>query len=161
MRLMSEIEKINLDLQFSNIYSSRLQSKNRNQTDKEEQASEVKKDKFIRNKKTENEFIYNKPLQVDNKTKVENKLSEELNTIQRPINIDESNNIFYINYEGENKAVKIEPGEYSLTELSSEIQTKVNENFGIGKLKLDLTASGSDRLIKAQDKSIFDFLDKK
>lgn len=158
---MSEIEKINLDLQFSNIYSSRLQSKNRNQTDKEEQASEVKKDKFIRNKKTENEFIYNKPLQVDNKTKVENKLSEELNTIQRPINIDESNNIFYINYEGENKAVKIEPGEYSLTELSSEIQTKVNENFGIGKLKLDLTASGSDRLIKAQDKSIFDFLDKK
>ena len=54
--------------------------------------------------------------------------------------------------------MKVEPGEYNLTELSGEIQQKVNETFGIGKVTVELTGSGSDRVIKAEDKIIFDFL---
>jgi hypothetical protein len=55
--------------------------------------------------------------------------------------------------------VKVDPGEYNLTELSREIQRKVNETFGIGKVKVDLTGSGSDRLLMAEDKNIFEEVD--
>lgn len=155
---MSEIEKLSFNLQYANNYSSRLEPKNRDRL-KKEKAAEIYIDKFSRSKKAENKFIYQKPVLKGNKSADDLESPEELNAVQRPINIDENNNVFYINYHGENKALKIEPGEYSLSELSRAIQTKVNENFGIGKLKLDLTASGSDRLIKAHDKTIFDFLD--
>ena len=47
---------------------------------------------------------------------------------------------------------------YNLTELSKEIQVKVNETFGIGKIKVDLTGSRSDRLVRAKDAKINDFL---
>jgi hypothetical protein len=75
------------------------------------------------------------------------------------IKINESSNILYINHNGENETVKVDPGEYNLTELSREIQRKVNETFGIGKVKVDLTGSGSDRLLMAEDKNIFEEVD--
>jgi len=112
------------------------------------------KDKIITKNINNKNYIYQNPKKAN---KIEN---DNIDPIQRPINIDDSNNIFYINHNGENKSIKIEPGEYSLTELSSAIQTKVNESFGMGKVKLNLTASGSDRFIKAEDKSIFDFINK-
>ncbi len=46
-----------------------------------------------------------------------------------------------------------------MTELSSEIQRKVNETFGKGKVTVELTGSGFDRVIRAENKTIFDFLD--
>jgi len=72
--------------------------------------------------------------------------------VKRPIKINKSNNIFFINHNDRNKAVKIDPGEYNLTEIQSAIQHQVNEEFGIGKVQLKMTASGSDRFIYAEDK---------
>jgi hypothetical protein len=72
--------------------------------------------------------------------------------VKRPIKINDSNNIFFINHNDRNKAVKIDPGEYNLTEIQSAIQQQVNEEFGIGKVSLKMTASGSDRFIYAEDK---------
>jgi len=72
--------------------------------------------------------------------------------IKRPIKINDSNNIFFINHNDRNKAVKIDPGEYNLTEIQSAIQQQVNEEFGIGKVSVKMTASGSDRFIYAEDK---------
>jgi len=74
------------------------------------------------------------------------------NGIKRPIKINNSNNIFFINHNNRNKAVKIDPGEYNLTEIQAAIQQQVNEEFGIGKVQLKMTASGSDRFIYAEDK---------
>ena len=54
--------------------------------------------------------------------------------VKRPIKINNSNNIFFINHNDRNKAVKIDPGEYNLTEIQSAIQQQVNEEFGIGKV---------------------------
>ncbi len=78
--------------------------------------------------------------------------------VKRPIRIDNSNNIFYINYKGENKTVQIKPGSYNLTEISLSIQKKVNEEFGIGKVKLKLTGSISDGLIYAEESKNNQFL---
>jgi hypothetical protein len=72
--------------------------------------------------------------------------------VKRPIKINNSNNIFFINHNNRNRAVKIDPGEYNLTEIQSVIQQQVNEKFGIGKVSLKMTASGSDRFIYAEDK---------
>ncbi|MEC9490271.1 MAG: hypothetical protein UMU04_04930 [Halanaerobiales bacterium] len=72
--------------------------------------------------------------------------------VKRPIKINNSNNIFFINHNDRNKAVKIDPGEYNLTEIKSAIQQQVNEEFGIGKVSVKMTASGSDRFIYAEDK---------
>jgi len=72
--------------------------------------------------------------------------------IKRPIKINNSNNIFFINHNNRNRAVKIDPGEYNLTEIQSAIQQQVNEEFGIGKVSVKMTASGSDRFIYAEDK---------
>jgi hypothetical protein len=72
--------------------------------------------------------------------------------VKRPIKINDSNNIFFINHNDRNRAVKIDPGEYNLTEIQSAIQQQVNEEFGIGKVSLKMTASGSDRFIYAEDK---------
>ena len=72
--------------------------------------------------------------------------------VKRPIKINNSNNIFFINHNDRNRAVKIDPGEYNLTEIQSAIQQQVNEEFGIGKVSVKMTASGSDRFIYAEDK---------
>ena len=72
--------------------------------------------------------------------------------VKRPIKINDSNNIFFINHNNRNQAVKIDPGEYTLTEIQAAIQHKANEEFGIGKVQLKMTASGKDRLIYAEDK---------
>jgi hypothetical protein len=72
--------------------------------------------------------------------------------VKRPIKINNSNNIFFINHNNRNRAVKIDPGEYNLTEIQAAIQQQVNEEFGIGKVSVKMTASGSDRFIYAEDK---------
>lgn len=82
------------------------------------------------------------------------------NGIKRPIKINDSNNIFFINHNNRNKAVKIDPGEYNLTEIQAAIQQQVNEEFGIGKVSVKMTASGSDRFIYAEDKKEEHILDK-
>jgi len=73
--------------------------------------------------------------------------------VKRPIKINNSNNIFFINHNNRNKAVKIDPGEYNLTEIQAAIQQQVNEEFGIGKVSLKITASGRDRFIYAEEKN--------
>jgi len=83
------------------------------------------------------------------------------NGIKRPIKINNSNNIFFINHNNCNRALKIDPGEYNLTEIQPAIQHKANEEFGIGKVSLKITASGSDRFIYAEDSSSEKLLDKK
>jgi len=79
--------------------------------------------------------------------------------VKRPIKINNSNNIFFINHNDRNRAVKIDPGEYNLTEIQAAIQHQVNEEFGIGKVSVKMTASGSDRFIYAEDKKEEHFLD--
>ncbi len=81
--------------------------------------------------------------------------------VKRPIKINDSNNIFFINHNDRNKAVKIDPGEYNLTEIQAAIQQQVNEEFGIGKVSVKMTASGSDRFIYAEDKKEEHVLDEK
>jgi len=56
--------------------------------------------------------------------------------VKRPIKINDSNNIFFINHNDRNRAVKIDTGEYNLTEIQSAIQQQVNEEIGIGKVSL-------------------------
>ncbi|MFW6378184.1 MAG: hypothetical protein ACOCZY_02155 [Bacillota bacterium] len=72
--------------------------------------------------------------------------------VKRPITINNSNNIFFINHNNRNRALKIDPGEYNLTEIQAAIQHEANEEFGIGEISLKMTASGKDRLIYAEDK---------
>ncbi len=72
----------------------------------------------------------------------------------RSIKINNSNNTFFINYRGKNKSVKINPGDYTLTELTHAIQKEVNKLFGIGNVKINLTGSGSDRLVQVSDSKI-------
>ena len=79
--------------------------------------------------------------------------------VKRPIKINDSNNIFFINHNNRNRAVKIDPGEYNLTEIQAAIQQQVNEEFGIGKVSVKMTASGSDRFIYAEDKKEVHVLD--
>ena len=81
--------------------------------------------------------------------------------VKRPIKINNSNNIFFINHNNRNRAVKIDPGEYNLTEIQAAIQQQVNEEFGIGKVSVKMTASGSDRFIYAEDKKEEHVIDKK
>lgn len=81
--------------------------------------------------------------------------------IKRPIKVNNSNNIFFINHDNRNQALKIEPGEYNLTEIQTAIQKEANEEFGIGEVSLKMTASGSDRFIYAEDKKEENTLDEK
>jgi plasmid replication initiation protein len=74
------------------------------------------------------------------------------NKSNKPIKITSKNNSFLINYQEHKKTVKVDPGEYNLTELQAALKQKVNESFGIGKLSLQLNAAGSDRLIYAETK---------
>ena len=103
---------------------------------------------------------YNDKLEIK-KEKISNKKNQNYkvkDAVKRPIRIDNSNNIFFINYKGENKTVRIKPGSYNLTEISLSIQQKVNEEFGIGKVKLKLTGSISDGLIYAEESKTNKFL---
>ena len=120
-----------------------------NPQDKPAQNEKLRRDKIVKKDENDN-YIYENPKKTKDKSEV------GIDPIKRPIRVDDSNNIFYINHNGENETVKVEPGEYNLTELSGEIQSKVNETFGIGKVKVDLTGSGSDRLLMAEDKSIYE-----
>ena len=140
---MPEINGINPVNTYSREYSNQSNPK-----DKSVQNERQIKDKTVKTIDNDN-YIYEDP----RKEKARGETG--IDPVKRPIKIDDSNNIFYINHNGKNETVKVEPGEYNLTELSNEIQRKVNESFGIGKVKVELTGSGSDRLLMAEDKSIF------
>jgi len=149
---MIGIDKIQSNTIYINEFSKPIEKRVN-----EELSSQNKIDRLNINNKPGNqeEYIYSNPKEASNKNK------KTIDPINRPINIDSSNNIFYINHNGENESIKIEAGKYNLIELSKAIQTKVNENFGIGKVTVELTGSGSDRVIRAEDKIIFDFFDNK
>ena len=149
---MTGVDEIQSNTTYTNEFSKPINKDNNEKLNKQ-----AKRDNLNINNKPENkkQYIYSDPKKANNNVK------ETLDPIKRPINIDSSNNIFYINHNGENESIKIEPGKYDLIELSKAIQTKVNETFGIGKVTVELTGSGSDRVIRAEDKTIFDFLDNK
>ena len=149
---MTGVDEIQSNTTYTNEFSKPINKDNNEKLNKQ-----VKRDNLNINNKPKNtkQYIYSDPKKANNNGK------ETLDPIKRPINIDSSNNIFYINHNGENESIKIEPGKYDLIELSKAIQTKVNETFGIGKVTVELTGSGSDRVIRAEDKTIFDFLDNK
>jgi hypothetical protein len=131
---MSAVEKTNSVLtQIKNILVQKL-----NQPDKTEAQAE-KGDRFTKSQQ---------PAKVT--YDLEDFAAKD--AVKRPIKINDSNNIFFINHNDRNRAVKIDPGEYNLTEIQSAIQQQVNEEFGIGKVSLKMTASGSDRFIYAEDK---------
>ncbi|MGM0445234.1 MAG: hypothetical protein ACQEQH_02415 [Bacillota bacterium] len=112
------------------------------------------------NKRKPKSMKYNDKVEIKQE-KITNKTKHNYNikdTVKRPIRIDNSNNIFYINYKGESKTVRIKPGSYNLTEITLSIKNKVNEEFGIGKVKLKLTGSISDGLIYAEDSKTNQFL---
>ena len=143
---MHGIEGVNPVKTYSREYL--IQSNPKDEPVQNEKQNVVRDNKNIKN----NDYIYADP------RKARAKGEAGIDPVKRPIRVDESNNIFYINHNGENETVKVEPGEYNLTELSGEIQTKVNEEFGINKVKIDLTGSGADRLIRAEDKNIVDLV---
>lgn len=146
MSIINNIDPIN---SYSRIYFNQQNLQNKPAQNENQIRTKI-------TKKIEDEnYIYEDPM----KTKAKSEAG--IDPVKRPIRVDDSNNIFYINHNGENETVKVEPGEYNLTELSSEIQRKVNEEFGINEVKIELTGSGSDRLIRAKDKSIFPDIQKK
>ena len=96
-----------------------------------------------------------------NNNKQNNSINKSYNIkdgVKRPIKIDNSNNIFFVNYKGENETIKIKPGQYNLTEISLSIQEKINESFGIGKVNLKMTGSLSDGFIHAEEDKTNKFL---
>ena len=112
------------------------------------------------NKQKSKSNKYNDKIEI-NKEKRNDKTNQNYkikDAVKRPIRIDNSNNIFFINYKGENKTVRIKPGSYNLTEISLSIQQKVNEEFGIGKVKLKMNGSISDGLIYAEESKTNKFL---
>ena len=140
---MSAVEKTNSVLtQIKNLLAQKL-----NQSEKTE-AQPEKGDRFTRSQQP---------------TKVTYDLEDIAvhDAVKRPIKINDSNNIFFINHNDRNRAVKIDPGEYNLTEIQTAIQQQVNEEFGIGKVSLKITASGRDRFIYAEDSSSQKLLDEK
>ena len=131
---MSAVEKTNSVLrQIKNLLVQKL-----NQPDQTE-AQPEKGDRFTKSQQSEKVTYDLEDIAVHD-------------AVKRPIKINDSNNIFFINHNDRNKAVKIDPGEYNLTEIQSAIQQQVNEEFGIGKVSVKMTASGSDRFIYAEDK---------
>ena len=112
---------------------------NQSEQSSEENNQNLKGDRFIKSQPTE-KVTYTR---------------EDLATrdwVKRPIKINNRNNIFFINHNNRNRALKIDPGEYNLTEIQAAIQHEANEEFGIGEISLKMTASGKDRLIYAEDK---------
>ncbi len=97
----------------------------------------------------------------DNSNNKNNSVSNNYNIkdgVKRPIKIDNSNNIIFVNFKGENKKIKIKPGRYTLTEISISIQERINESFGIGKVNLKITGSLSDGFIHAEEDKTNKFL---
>lgn len=140
---MSAVEKTNSVLtQIKNLLVQKL-----NQTEKNEAQLE-KGDRFTKSQQSEKVTYDLEDIAVHD-------------AVKRPIKINDSNNIFFINHNNRNRAVKIDPGEYNLTEIQSAIQQQVNEEFGIGKVSLKITASGRDRFIYAEDSSSQKLLDEK
>ncbi len=140
---MSAVEKNNSVLtQIKSILVQKL-----NQSDQTETKS-VKGDRFTKSQQLEKVTYDLEDIEIHD-------------AVKRPIKINDSNNIFFINHNDRNKAVKIDPGEYNLTEIQSAIQQQVNEEFGIGKVSLKITASGRDRFIYAEDSSSQKLLDEK
>ncbi|MDZ7672949.1 MAG: hypothetical protein U5K53_08995 [Halanaerobiales bacterium] len=127
------------------IYSNKLNIKI---TPEDNYLKQKKINKSIKKLKEYDDKIEIKKERMNNKVNQNYKIKD---AVKRPIRIDNSNNIFFINYKNENKTVKIKPGSYNLTEISLSIQQKVNEEFGIGKVKLKLTGSISDGLIYAEE----------
>jgi len=140
---MSAVEKTNSILtQIKNLLVQKL-----NQPKKTEAQTE-KGDRFTRSQQPAKVTYYLEDIAVHD-------------AVKRPIKINGSNNIFFINHNNRNRAVKIDPGEYNLTEIQAAIQQQVNEEFGIGKVSLKITASGRDRFIYAEDSSSHKLLDEK
>jgi len=143
---MSAVDNTNSILnQIKNVIVNQL---NQSKQSAEQNKQDLKGDRFTKSQPTE-KVTYD----------LENFAAK--NGIKRPIKINNSNNIFFINHNNRNKAVKIDPGEYNLTEIQAAIQHKANEEFGIGKVSVKMTASGSDRFIYAEDKKEEHFLDEK
>ena len=94
----------------------------------------------------------------DDKRDKVNKNYNQPDPIKRPIKIDDNNNTFFINYKGKNKSIKIKPGNYTLTEISISIKEKINESFGMGKVKLKMAGTISDGLIHAEENETNKFL---
>ena len=106
---------------------------------KEQENNEIKDKVEIKSINDEKKkFLKNERINPSDKTK-------------RPIKINKNNSTFFINYKGENKKIQVEPGNYTLTEISLSIKEKVNESFGINEMKLELTGTISDRLIYAKE----------
>ena len=115
---MSAVEKTNSVLtQIKNLLALKL-----NKPDKTE-AQPEKGDRFTKSQQPEKVTYDLEDIAVHD-------------AVKRPIKINDSNNIFFINHNDRNKAVKIDPGEYNLTEIQSAIQQQVNEEIGIGKVSL-------------------------
>ncbi|RCW58661.1 hypothetical protein [Halanaerobium sp. ST460_2HS_T2] len=134
---MSVVDNTNSILnQIKNVIVNQLNKINET---KNQNTQDLKGDRFTRSQPTE---------------KVTYDLEDfaDSDAIKRPIKINNSNNIFFINHNNRNRALKIDPGEYNLTEIQAVIQQQVNEEFGIGKVSVKMTASGSDRFIYAEDK---------
>ncbi|RCW48194.1 hypothetical protein [Halanaerobium sp. MA284_MarDTE_T2] len=134
---MSAVEKNNSVLtQIKNVIQNQL---NQSKQSSEQNNQDLKSDRFTKSQQPEKVTYNLEDIAVQD-------------AVKRPIRINDSNNIFFINHNDRNRAVKIDPGEYNLTEIQSAIQQQVNEEFGIGKVSLKITASGSDRFIYAEDK---------
>lgn len=122
--------------------------------------NKVNQKKNINNKKRDKVLIKSKKDNNEQNNSIKNNYSIK-DRVKRPIKIDNSNNIFFVNYKGENETIKIKPGQYNLTEISISIQEKINESFGIGKVNLKMTGSLSDGFIYAEeDKSNKFFIEK-
>ncbi|RCW81660.1 hypothetical protein DER71_12325 [Halanaerobium sp. DL-01] len=143
---MSAVEKTNSVLtQIKNVIQNQL---NQSKPSSEQNNQDLKGDRFTKSQQPE-KVTYD----------LEDFAAKDV--VKRPIKINNSNNIFFINHNNRNRAVKINPGEYNLTEIQAAIQHQVNEEFGIGKVSVKMTASGSDRFIYAEDSNSEKLLDKK
>jgi len=144
---MSEILSLNNGISLIKDHFEFMQQ---NKDKPHKKSEKLESDKITQKRDFLKGLTYQNPAELNKKDRID--------PVKRPIKIDQSKNIFYINHQGKNKAVKVEEGEYTLDELSSILQKKVNEEFGMGSIKVDLTGSGYDRLVNAEDKNIFDFL---
>jgi len=118
---MSAVEKTNSVLtQIKNVIQNQL---NQSKQSSEQNNQDLKGDRFTRSQQPEKVTYDLEDIAVHD-------------AVKRPIKINDSNNIFFINHNDRNRAVKIDTGEYNLTEIQSAIQQQVNEEIGIGKVSL-------------------------
>jgi len=73
-------------------------------------------------------------------------------SLTTPITIDSSNNKFYLGLNEDTETITITSGEYStLTDFADEIQSRIYEAFGSGKISVQLTGASSDQLLFTTD----------